>query len=124
VDLKGISILVIDDDADSRDLLDVMLRACGATVRVVASARDGVVACDQAKPDIIVSDIAMPGHDGYTFLRALRTRSACASVPAIAVTGYAHHRERALAAGFDDVMIKPVDHEALCELVGHHVTLA
>ena len=123
MDLKGISILVIDDDPDSRDLLGLMLEACGAIVRVVSSARGGVVACDEARPDVIVSDLAMPGNDGYSFLRALRTRSACSGVPAIAVTGYAHHRERALAEGFDDVLVKPVEREVLCDLVGQHVAV-
>lgn len=113
IELLGISILVIDDDPDSRELLGVMLEACGATVRVVSSARGGVVACDEARPE----------NDGDSFLRALRTRAACVRVPAIAVTGYAHHRARALAEGFDDVLLKPVEREVLCDLVGQHVAV-
>ena len=123
MDLTGISVLVIDDDSDSRELLCVMLEACGATVRVVSSARGAIVACDQARPHVIVSDLAMPDNDGYTFLRALRTRAACSGVPAIAVTGYTQHRDRALAEGFDDVLFKPVQAEVLCELVSQHVTV-
>ena len=120
MDLTGILVLLVDDHAETRQLLTVVLERCGATVRAVASARGGVMACDEAVPDVVVSDLAMPDHDGYTFLRALRLRSACARVRAIAVTGHAHHRARAIAAGFDDFLVKPVPPSVLCERVARH----
>ncbi|HYE93705.1 MAG TPA: response regulator [Terriglobales bacterium] len=120
VDLSGLSILVIDDDADARELFSLMLECCGAVVRVAGSAREAVVACDEARPDVIVTDLAMPDHDGFAFLRALRTRSECAGVPAIAVTGYQTYRAQAYNAGFNDVLVKPVLPAELCERVAYH----
>jgi CheY-like chemotaxis protein len=60
----------------------------------------------------------MPQHDGFDFLKAVRTRSACTNVPVIAVTGHAPLRARALAAGFADFLTKPIDPEELCDRIG------
>ena len=116
-DLTSIDILLVDNDRQTREVLDLMLTACGARVRAVASLHDALAACDDDIPDVIVSDLAMPGVDGCEVLQALWTRSRCAGVPAIAVTGSPHHRERALAAGFSDVLSKPVDLDVLCDAI-------
>ena len=121
MDLTGVTVLVVYDEPDTRELLGLMLSTCGASVRVAASARGAVVACDEQTPDVILSDLGMPEHDGYALLETLRTRPACARVPTIAVTGYADHRDRALAAGFADFLLKPVEPEALCQRVARQV---
>jgi CheY-like chemotaxis protein len=120
-DLAGVGVLLVDDDPDTRELLAIMLGTCGATVRAVGSARGAVIACDELVPDVIVSDLGMADSDGYDLLRAVRTRSQCARVPIIAVTGYAGHRDGALAAGFSDFIVKPVEHRLLCRKLAHHV---
>ena len=72
MDLKGVAVLLVDDDPDIRELMALMLSVCGAAVRTVASARGAVVACDEHAPDVIVSDLSMPQDDGYTLLQAIR----------------------------------------------------
>ena len=115
--LAGISVLLVDDDADSREILTLALTMCGASVRAADSARSAVRACDEARPDVILSDLSMPQYDGFDFLRAVRTRQTCARVPVIAVTGHAPLRARALEAGFYDFLTKPVDPAELCNRV-------
>jgi CheY-like chemotaxis protein len=117
VDLTGIRVLVVDDDADTLELLTVILRSCGATVRAESSARAAVVACDEQSFDVVISDLSMPHADGYSFLRALKMRPGCLRVPTIAVTGFAHHRQRALIEGFDVFLLKPVKPMTLCRCV-------
>ncbi|MGH7279125.1 MAG: GAF domain-containing protein, partial [Candidatus Rokuibacteriota bacterium] len=98
--LDGVRVLVVDDDADNRFLLASILEDSGACVRAVASARAALGELGPFRPDVMVSDIAMPEQDGYDLIRAVRARGAGA-VPAIAVTAYARaeDRDRALAAG-------------------------
>jgi two-component system, chemotaxis family, CheB/CheR fusion protein len=117
VDLKGASVLLVDDDPDTLELHTIMLTHCGAKVRAEPSARQAVVACDEQTFDVIVSDLSMPHVDGYDFLRALKVRKNSLRVPAIALSGYAHHREQALAAGFDQFLVKPVEPKTLCRSV-------
>ena len=121
MDLAGVSVLVVEDDPDARQLLAVVLEYCGATAHAAASVKDALAVCDEAAPAVVVSDLSMPGADGYAFLAAFRRDSARANVPVIALTGYSHHRDRALAAGFSDFLVKPVDPEQLCERVRHHL---
>ena len=113
--------LVVDDDADTRAVLAVALMTYGATVRAAASAREAVVACDRERPDVIVSDLTMPQHDGFDLLQAVRTRRACASVPVIALTAYTPLRRRALEAGFSDFITKPVEPDVLCDRIAQSV---
>ena len=118
MELDGVSVLLVDDDADTRAVLAAALTSCGATLRVAASAREALAACDEARPTVIVSDLVMPEHDGFDLLRAVRTRRRCATIPVIALTVYAPLRQRALDAGFDDFLTKPVELDVLCERVG------
>jgi signal transduction histidine kinase/ActR/RegA family two-component response regulator len=113
--LAGLLILVVDDEADARDLLTIRLRQYGAEVITAASAEAAVeaIAQHEPRPDLIVSDIAMPGEDGYSLIRRVRamTPEKGGQIPAIALTAYSRTKDRvqALAAGFQMHMPKPVN---------------
>ena len=110
-DLDGIRVLIVEDDADTRDLLASILAEHGADPVTAASARDGIEAVRRRPPDVLVCDIAMPGGDGYGFLTAVRATSDGVTIPAVALTAYARleDRDRALAAGFEVHLAKPVE---------------
>jgi CheY-like chemotaxis protein len=114
----GRSILIIEDNADARDALRVLLELEG---HVVEAAGEGLQALDLARakdPDIALVDIGLPGIDGYEIARRVRARDARRPV-LIALTGYGQpeDRQRAAEAGFDDVLVKPVDPTALANLL-------
>ena len=114
--LEGASILVVDDDDDGRALLAALLSKFGADVRTARSLAEAIAEIERAAPQILVSDIGMPGADGYDLIRAIRARTgSSARMPAIALTAYASKKDRdlALSAGFDDHLAKPVDVLAL-----------
>jgi CheY-like chemotaxis protein len=119
--LAGIHVLVVDDDGDARELLQVVLRYCGALVTVASGAGEALEALERVIPDIVVCDIAMPQRDGYWFIGSLRARPADrgGSVPVIAVTahGATHGPDRTLPAGFQAHIRKPVDPWELCRVV-------
>ncbi len=107
--LRGVRVLVVDDDPDSIDLLRVVLEKAGAAVHAATSAR---AALETRGPiDIIISDIGMPEMDGYMFIRRVRCRDEGAMVPAIALTAYARPEdaERALRSGYQEHLSKPVE---------------
>jgi CheY-like chemotaxis protein len=121
-DLAGARVLV-DDEADSRDVLLQLLASWGARTAGAASVREALDAVERERPDLVVSDIAMPGEDGFTFVRELRRIEASHGerrVPVAALTAFARpeDRQRALAAGFDAHLAKPVDPGTL------HATIA
>jgi CheY-like chemotaxis protein len=123
--LDGVRVLVVDDDADTAEVFAAALGACGAEVVVATSARDALRVLAARAVDVVVSDIAMPGADGYWLLREIR-RSADArtrAVPVLAATAFGreHAPGRTLAAGFVDHLEKPVDPEALCVAVARAV---
>jgi signal transduction histidine kinase/CheY-like chemotaxis protein len=107
--LEGVAVLVIDDQMATRDVVAAILHRSGATVACVDSAGDAFRAMNERRPDVIVCDIAMPGEDGYDFVR--RLRDAGERVPVIALTAFGRpeDREKALASGFDAFLKKPVD---------------
>jgi signal transduction histidine kinase/ActR/RegA family two-component response regulator len=113
--LSGLLILVVDDEADARDLLAIRLQQYGAEVITAASAEAAMEALSHQKPtpDLIVSDIAMPGEDGYSLIRRVRAMGPenGGRIPAIALTAYSRTKDRvqALAAGFQMHMPKPVN---------------
>jgi CheY-like chemotaxis protein len=111
--LAELCILVVDDDAASRELLVAIFRRAGATVLAAASVEAALETMRAHPPHLIVSDIAMPGQDGYALIRIVRDRAAEAGglVPAIALTGFSSAREQqaALAAGFSAHLAKPID---------------
>jgi CheY-like chemotaxis protein len=111
--LLGVHVLVVDDDADARQLLSTVLEYCGALVTVAASAREAMTVLARVTPDALVSDIGMPELDGYWLIREVRALPPAqgGGVPAIALTahGAAHGPDRTLAAGFQAHLRKPVD---------------
>jgi len=119
--LNGLHALVVDDDEDNMELFSAALTACGATVVTASRANAALRLLMTARFDVVVSDIAMPGGDGYWLIREVRqlADARARSVPVLAVTAYGreHSRARALAAGFGDHLQKPVDPEVLCRTV-------
>jgi CheY-like chemotaxis protein len=112
-------VLTVDDDPDTLEMLRVILRLCNARVMAAASADEALRMLDAVIPSAIISDLAMPGHDGYWLINELRRRppDRGGRVPALAVTGHVYDRERVLSAGFEAFMKKPVDPQALCDAV-------
>ncbi|HZJ71942.1 MAG TPA: ATP-binding protein, partial [Planctomycetota bacterium] len=121
VHLGGLRVTVVDDETDVRDFLATSLRALGADVTALASAEEALVSVQQRPPDVLVSDIAMPDHDGYSLIRRLRALPADRGgrLPAVALTAFAKGEDasRVLAAGFQVHMPKPVDPGHLAEVV-------
>lgn len=113
--LRGLRILTIDDEADTRDLVRTVLESCGADVVTAASAREGLDSLSRWNPHILICDIAMPEEDGYSVIRKVRESAQTVSLPAIALTAYARieDRMRALEAGFQMFLPKPVEAEEL-----------
>ena len=111
--LAGMSVLLVDDEPDVRDLLRFVLESCGMVVLDAGSARDALSMLQRERVDLIVSDIGMPHEDGYSFIRSVRTLAAKekAGIPAIALTAFARNedRTRALLEGFNVHMAKPVE---------------
>ncbi len=112
-DLSGFHVLVIDDELDARLLIQHVLSKRGATVATAASAGEGLAALKRIRPDMVLSDIGMPGEDGYEFLAQLRRlpEAEGGNTPAVALTAFARSedRRRALLAGFQMHLPKPVE---------------
>jgi DNA-binding response OmpR family regulator len=119
--LAGLDILVIEDDNDTRFFITTVLEMDGAKVRSVISADAARKVLSEFQPDVLISDIGLPGEDGYTFIRKFRALKLnnCGRVPAIALTAYtdSESRIRALEGGFDTHVSKPIDPEELVEIV-------
>jgi CheY-like chemotaxis protein/two-component sensor histidine kinase len=119
--LDGISVLVVDDEADARDLLLIALRQYGADVRVAVSADDAEALLAERCPDVLVSDIEMPDVNGYDLIRRLRRsdRAELRRLPAVALTAYARTEDRmkALLAGFQTHVPKPVEPAELVTVI-------
>ncbi|MUG95275.1 response regulator [Scytonema sp. UIC 10036] len=111
--LEGIRVLVVDDEADTREFLAFLLEHQGAIVTTATSANEALVAIAQSKPDLLLSDLGMPEVDGYTLIQKLRSLSPDrgGQIPAIALTAYAGEatQQQVLTAGFQLYMAKPVD---------------
>jgi CheY-like chemotaxis protein len=121
--LKGVRVVIVDDEPDSRDLLVAALEQCEAKVFAFASASEALAAVSQLKPDVLVSDIGMPLEDGYSLIRKVRQLSAeqGGQIPAIALTAYARaeDRTRAIASGFQIHISKPVEPTELATVVAN-----
>jgi len=115
--IRGIHVLVVDDDTDLRDALRVALEAEQAFVVTVASVDEAISAIDRELPEVVVSDLGMPRRDGYDLIRTLRSRppSEGGDVPAIALTAFSGGDvgRRSLEAGFQFCAQKPIGPDAL-----------
>lgn len=117
MNLHGLRVLVVEDDADCLELFALILRHCGAEVAAASSVPEAMEMLERTRPAVVVSDISMPGEDGYGLLRRLREHDDSIRTVAVTAFGKEHSRERCLAAGFRDHLTKPVDPDVLCEAV-------
>jgi CheY-like chemotaxis protein len=123
--LDGVRVLLVDDDVDARQMLNRVLQNCGAITLDADSMSQALSSIQTFDPDILLSDLGMPEHDGYELIRRIRGMGPPANeLPAIALTGFARpdDRQRALLAGFQVHVAKPVDPReltaAIATLVG------
>ena len=120
--LSGVKVLVVDDDPNSNEIVRRILAGCDAQVSVAYSADEALEALKKLEPDVLVSDISMPGKDGFTFIREIREnerKSRAARLPAVALTAFVRpeDRIRALQAGFNIHVAKPIDPRELLAVV-------
>ncbi|MBL1175302.1 ATP-binding protein, partial [Pantanalinema sp. GBBB05] len=119
--LQGIKVVIVDDEADARELITTVLSQAGATVIATATVQQALEAIEQMQPDVLISDIGMPEADGYDLIYQLRTLTAeqGGQIPAIALTAYAgeNNRQQALAAGFQSHLTKPINPTALVQAI-------
>ncbi|MGG6239496.1 PAS domain-containing protein [Nodosilinea sp. AN01ver1] len=118
-DLLNIHIMIVEDDVDSRHLITATLQQFGAQVTALSSAADAMVALAKTRPDVLVSDIGMPGMDGYMLMQHLREMASASEIPAIALTSYTTNvdREKIFAAGFQKHLPKPMEVAELIEAI-------
>ena len=119
--LKGVRVLMVEDDEDSREMLREMFRHYEMEIVAVDSAAEALKSIEKFQPEILISDVGLPGEDGYDLIRKVRQLAPeqGGQVPAVALTGYAslQDRDRALDFGFQEHLPKPVDLEKLIELI-------
>ena len=110
-DLSGIKVLVVDDEPDARQLVTRLLNECDAEVFVAASAQEALQLLERVCPHVLVSDIGMPGTDGYQLIRQIRSRHTPQKLPALALTAFARSedRRRAMLAGYQMHLAKPLE---------------
>jgi CheY-like chemotaxis protein len=119
--IDGLRIVAVEDEPDALDLLVLVLEQCGAKVKAVRSAGEGLEAVQRVLPDVLISDIGMPGEDGYALIQKVRALppGAGGRTPAIALTAFARaeDRTRALRAGFHAHIAKPVEAAELLAVI-------
>ena len=115
--LRGRTALVVEDHDDARELIVGVLEGAGARVLAASTAQEAVDRATEVRPDVLVADLGLPDEDGYFVLT--RIREMFPEIPALALTAYARpaDRDRVLAAGFQQHVIKPVDPMQLLQLV-------
>jgi CheY-like chemotaxis protein len=111
--LNGIRVLVVEDDEDTRDLLSYVIGSHGATVFLSSSVADGLAVLRKDRPQVVVTDIGMPGHNGYAFIAAVRKEEIreIRNTPTIALTAFATPTDRdiAMISGFNEYLTKPFE---------------
>ena len=126
--LGGLRVLVVDDEPDTCDVLEAVLREAGAEVRTCRSAAAALAEIETWWPDVLLSDIGMPGEDGYALIRSIRVQEAQhgRAIAAVALTAYARleDRRKALSAGFQMHVPKPIDGDELIAVVARVVQAA
>jgi PAS domain S-box-containing protein len=117
--LAGLKVLVVDDEPDTLEMFRDALEAVGADVRAAAAGREALSVAETWPPDLLVTDLGLPGMDGYELLAAIRKTRPASACPAIAVSAYARldDRSRALAAGFQAHVAKPIEPPALISIL-------
>ena len=113
--LRGVRVLVVDDDDDARELLASIFEIFSAEVVSAGGAREALHVARRLAPHVVVTDLMMPGEDGYWLLRQLRDETP--ALPVITVSGVANNASEVLAEGFDGYFRKPYDPDALVALV-------
>jgi len=121
LELSGLKVLVVDDEADSRQLMSIVLQQCGAEVRAASSTREAIAILEDWHPDVLISDIGMPVEDGYVLIKKVRALhpDRGGRTPAAALTAYARSEDRlrSLAAGYHTHIVKPVEPSELAAVV-------
>jgi CheY-like chemotaxis protein len=116
--LKGKSILIVEDNDDHLELLSAFLKACRAQVFMVNNVDTALAYTRMVNPDMVISDLAMPGKDGIALITAIRTSAGRErTIPAIAITGFAENYADARTHGFDAFLRKPVRPEMLAKVL-------
>ena len=122
-EIVGLHVLLVEDEPDARELMATVLESCGVRVTAVASAAEALDAMRSAPPDVLVSDVGMPGESGYDLIRKIRLLPADQGgrTPAVALTAYARmeDRTRALMLGFDLHLAKPIEPSELLVVIAH-----
>jgi CheY-like chemotaxis protein len=116
---KSRSALIVDDVSDVTEMLSVLLTHAGYDVSTASRAQDAIALARECQFDVVISDIGMPGMNGYELAEALRRLPGYEAVPLVAVTGYSmfDDRNRSLTAGFNEHVTKPIDPRAFLELI-------
>ena len=121
--LDKISALIVDDDPEAREALRSLLTSLGARVKTARTSESAIAVLDDLKADVLISDLGMPGHDGYWLIKEIRAAEkatgAAEHLPAVALTAYGRVEDRVavLAAGFDSHVVKPVDPAELAAVI-------
>jgi signal transduction histidine kinase len=122
-ELHGLRVLIVDDEADARQIIGAMIARMGAEVKTCESAREALQTLEEWRPDVLMSDIGMPGEDGYSLINKVRSLPSerGGHTPAAAFTAYAREedRNRALAAGYQMHVAKPVSSSQLAAMIAH-----
>jgi len=127
LDFTDVGILLVEDEVDTLDLLTIILEAYGARVEGVTSADEALAVFSQVQPDVLISDIGMPGMDGYELIRQVRELPPDRGglIPAIALTAYAGEtdHERALSAGFNRHLSKPIEPDQIVDAIANLINV-
>jgi CheY-like chemotaxis protein len=111
------TILLVDDDREARQLVRAVLQYAGATVIAVESAALAMSALAKQRPDLVITDIAMPGMDGYALARDIRRRPDMAGLKLVALSAFPSGRVAATQSGFDEYLMKPIDPAVLIQAI-------
>jgi CheY-like chemotaxis protein len=119
---RGRRVLIVEDDPDARELLTLVLANAGADVRTAADGQIGLRVAEECRPDVVVTDLAMPRMDGLEMVRQLRQRVPTQKTPVIVVTGQAvgDTPTKAQAVGCTELLTKPCDLDHLVEVVNRY----
>ncbi|MDQ3010753.1 MAG: response regulator [Blastocatellia bacterium] len=116
--MQGLKVLLVEDDGDMRGLYCFLLASEGYQVKAVRNGLEAIKEMEANRPDVVVTDIAMPVFGGLELIKAIRAHDELSDLPILAVTAFSEHfHERALEVGADEAIGKPTDVEALCQAI-------